>query len=735
MPPHEMQPRRKVCPHSLSQLLRPEVPAKSTGGKRVGTRAQAHSSGQGTTELGPRAVERRGADRRDRRRRDRLHRRRGADLGAARRRGRARPRAAIAHARAGQSRRAGAARGRKRRRYRSRYAQYPPSFDADWVAASTVGQRLQSSVRSRLRLRGRRRRTADPLPMATASTELVNPSATTQSAARPAARPRRRCQQRLAGQSCADAVGTRRDSARWCRPSSAARASSPPSRSPLRRSVAADARRQRAGRDVASSSSTTTCSPTSRAQLQLAQPAHGRAPSRSPPGDYVFELTDRRRQPIATLRLDAEAARRRDRQQRHALHRASRSPASRCSPRFVLRYMRRTAATIAAGETRLRHLALHDPLCGLPNRIFFGERLEAVIADVRDGGAAGGRVLHRPRPLQGRQRHARPSDRRRADPQRDAAALAHRARRRSGGAARRRRIRRHHRASAPTTRRCMTHRQPHHRGAVRALLDQQPHHRDRRQHRHRRDRPAAAAAPPTSCAMPTWRSTAPRTKAATAPASTTRRWTPTCRNRKLLENDLRAAIENDELRARSTSRSSTPAARPMVGVEALCRWTHPQRGEIPPAEFIPIAEHSGLIIELGEWVLRRACLDGKAWPGITVAVNVSPLQFRRADFVDVVERILAETGFDPTRLELEAHREHAARQRRDRRSSRCAGSRRSACGSRSTISAPAIRACSICAASRSTSSRSTAASCARSRRRPTPPRSCTRSSASAAASA
>ena len=70
-------------------------------------------------------------------------------------------------------------------------------------------------------------------------------------------------------------------------------------------------------------------------------------------------------------------------------------------------------------------------------------------------------------------------------------------------------------------------------------------------------------------------------------------------------------------------------------------------------EFIPIAEHSGLIIELGEWVLRRACLDGKAWPGLTVAVNVSPLQFRRADFVDVVERILAETGFDPSRLELE----------------------------------------------------------------------------------
>jgi EAL domain-containing protein (putative c-di-GMP-specific phosphodiesterase class I) len=123
-------------------------------------------------------------------------------------------------------------------------------------------------------------------------------------------------------------------------------------------------------------------------------------------------------------------------------------------------------------------------------------------------------------------------------------------------------------------------------------------------------------------------------------------------NRKLLEGDLREAIENDGLRLLYQP-IVNKSGETVMGVEALCRWTHPTRGEIPPSEFIPIAEHSGLIIALGDWVLRRACLEGKAWPDLTVSVNVSPLQFRRSDFVDAVERTLAETGFDPTRLELE----------------------------------------------------------------------------------
>jgi diguanylate cyclase (GGDEF)-like protein len=123
-------------------------------------------------------------------------------------------------------------------------------------------------------------------------------------------------------------------------------------------------------------------------------------------------------------------------------------------------------------------------------------------------------------------------------------------------------------------------------------------------------------------------------------------------NRKLLEGDLREAIENEQLRLLYQP-IVNKSGETVVGVEALCRWTHPTRGEIPPSEFIAVAEHSGLIIELGAWVLRRACLDGKAWPGLTVSVNVSPLQFRRTDFFDVVQRTLSETEFDPARLEIE----------------------------------------------------------------------------------
>jgi EAL domain-containing protein (putative c-di-GMP-specific phosphodiesterase class I) len=122
--------------------------------------------------------------------------------------------------------------------------------------------------------------------------------------------------------------------------------------------------------------------------------------------------------------------------------------------------------------------------------------------------------------------------------------------------------------------------------------------------------------------------------------------------RKAIEQELRETIESGGLKV-AYQPVFNAAGDKIVGVEALSRWTHPVRGVVSPEEFIPIAEYSGLIIPLGEFVLRQACLDGLAWPGITVSVNVSPLQFRRLDFVSMVERILDETGFAPARLELE----------------------------------------------------------------------------------
>ncbi len=122
--------------------------------------------------------------------------------------------------------------------------------------------------------------------------------------------------------------------------------------------------------------------------------------------------------------------------------------------------------------------------------------------------------------------------------------------------------------------------------------------------------------------------------------------------KRMVEEDLRNAINRDELLLHYQPQVSIDGAT-IVGVEALVRWPHPVHGMIPPSEFIGIAEERGLIMPLSEWVLRRACEEALNWPGIKLAVNVSPIQFRHKDFVASVIRILEETGFDPARLELE----------------------------------------------------------------------------------
>ena len=317
---------------------------------------------------------------------------------------------------------------------------------------------------------------------------------------------------------------------------------------------------------------------------------------------------------------------------------------------LVFRQMRRTAATIAAGESRLRHLALHDPLCGLPNRIFFGERLEAMIEKVRkDGGTAAvfyidldhfkdvndtlghpvgdelilGVTQRLARTLRGDDLVARLGG--------DEFAVLS-----SGG---------FDLTGLQTiaSRMIATICAPYAIGNQTivigasigiAVINQNV---------------AGSADVMRHADLALYRAkNEGRNRACIYDSA----MDADLVKRKVLENDLRATIESGSLCV-AYQPIVNNSGEIVVGVEALCRWTHPERGEIQPSEFVPIAEHSGLIIELGEHVLRRACLDGKAWPGLTVSVNVSPLQFRRTDFVDVVERILAETEFDPARLELE----------------------------------------------------------------------------------
>ena len=124
------------------------------------------------------------------------------------------------------------------------------------------------------------------------------------------------------------------------------------------------------------------------------------------------------------------------------------------------------------------------------------------------------------------------------------------------------------------------------------------------------------------------------------------------REKSALERDLGDAIENNGLNL-VYQPIVDRNGEAMLGVEALCRWPHPVHGDISPARFIPLAEDTGLIIPLGEWALRQACRDALDWPGLRIAVNVSAHQFRRDGFVDLVRRVLAETGLDSTRLELE----------------------------------------------------------------------------------
>ncbi len=317
---------------------------------------------------------------------------------------------------------------------------------------------------------------------------------------------------------------------------------------------------------------------------------------------------------------------------------------------IVMRYMQRTTTAISTGERQLRHLAMHDPVCGLPNRIYFAERLERAIAEVRDGGPTAAVFyidLDHFKDINDTLGHHIGDElilnvtQRLSEIMRDDDLVA-----RLGG------------DEFAIIMTCASDSYSLQAIAERIL--------------------SAVCAPFVvsghginigasigiavidSCIqdagdilryadMALYRAkNEGRNRACIYDAA----MDADLSNRKLLESALRQAIKNQELHV-VYQPIVNPSGQKLMGVEALARWVHPVHGEIPPARFIPIAEHSGLIVELGEFMLRRACLDGRNWPALTVAVNVSPLQFRRPNFVELVECILAETAFEPDRLELE----------------------------------------------------------------------------------
>lgn len=122
--------------------------------------------------------------------------------------------------------------------------------------------------------------------------------------------------------------------------------------------------------------------------------------------------------------------------------------------------------------------------------------------------------------------------------------------------------------------------------------------------------------------------------------------------RTVLEKDLRTALDKGQFEMFYQPLVRIKTGK-IVGFEALMRWNHPVRGLVPPDEFIPVAEETGLIVQLGSWALRQSCLDAIAWPNLKIAVNISPIQFRTGKLIQHIDDVLAETKLPPSLLELE----------------------------------------------------------------------------------
>jgi len=124
------------------------------------------------------------------------------------------------------------------------------------------------------------------------------------------------------------------------------------------------------------------------------------------------------------------------------------------------------------------------------------------------------------------------------------------------------------------------------------------------------------------------------------------------REKRALQRDLVTALENNECQLYFQPQAATRGD--IIGFEVLARWHHPGRGMVPPGVFIPLAEETGLIGAIDEWVLREACREAASWPNqLSIAVNLSPVDFRRGDVAALIMSILLETGLNPHRLEIE----------------------------------------------------------------------------------
>src|SRR5271156_4775975 len=119
------------------------------------------------------------------------------------------------------------------------------------------------------------------------------------------------------------------------------------------------------------------------------------------------------------------------------------------------------------------------------------------------------------------------------------------------------------------------------------------------------------------------------------------------------ESELREAIERGEFELHYQPVADVKTRR-LCGVEALVRWRHPTKGLVGPDQFIPLAESTGLIVPLGDWVMQQACTDAASWPEtIKIAINISAVQFKKGNLFEVILCTLVETGLAPQRLELE----------------------------------------------------------------------------------